>query len=155
VNEAIAKLGYIPEDYSNNNPKARGNRLWLERNLLVDDLPRAAIRQQRSMNGGGIGPWLAREAGNMMGGLMSGTSMLSMKSRRAANAAASGKMSGYGMTGMVPAGDTSAPSAGSGGMNNDIVQSSMGNNEEKWAFNAIDDAYISAVLLPEEFMARQ
>jgi len=31
----------------------------------------------------------------------------------------------------------------------------MGNNEEKWAFNAIDDAYISAVLLPEEFMARQ
>jgi len=107
------------------------------------------------MNGGGIGPWLAREAGNMMGGLMSGASMLSMKSRRAANAAASGKMSGYGMTGMVPAGDTSAPSAGSGGMNNEIVQSSMGNNEEKWAFNAIDDAYISAVLLPEEFMARQ
>jgi len=44
VNEAIAKMNYNPADYINS-PGTLGNRLWLERNLLVDDLPRAAIRQ--------------------------------------------------------------------------------------------------------------
>lgn len=44
VNEAILKMNYNPVDYSGG-PGTIGNRLWLERNLLVDDLPRAGIRQ--------------------------------------------------------------------------------------------------------------
>jgi hypothetical protein len=55
-------MKYDPADFSNRTQKGIDNRLWLERNLIVDDLPRAGIRKERNARGGGIGPWLARTA---------------------------------------------------------------------------------------------
>jgi hypothetical protein len=45
VNEAILQMEYDPKKFSNDTPAGVNNRLWLERNLLVDDLPRAGIRK--------------------------------------------------------------------------------------------------------------
>jgi hypothetical protein len=53
-------MNFVPEAYNNTTRKGIDNRLWLERNLLVDDLPRAGIRRERASRGGGIGPWLAK-----------------------------------------------------------------------------------------------
>jgi len=70
------------------------------------------------MNGGGIGPWLAKEAGNMMGGIMSGASFLSTKKKQSRAIVDPNY-------GTIDTGDSSAPSAASGGMNNQVVSNSI------------------------------
>jgi hypothetical protein len=64
-------MNYNPSDYNNNSASGRNNRLWLERNLLVDDLPRAGIRKERSAQGKGIGPWLGGVANKLVGSFLS------------------------------------------------------------------------------------
>jgi hypothetical protein len=38
--------------------------------LLVDDLPRAGIRRERAAKGGGIGPWLKKQADTASSAIM-------------------------------------------------------------------------------------